>query len=186
LIIDGSGTAGSVGAASDILITFALFYALWRNKRGLENLQTVLDKVAISAIETGVISGILGIAVPIAFVALEGNFTWLAIWLVNGKVFSNSLLASLNLRIVYRENLKAVNRPQSQVPLRSRPRRTFPFLEPDSIAIEMTTNTVREEYEDTQKVMDVRAMHGDSDPHATHYTKAGWHPYAASDKEFTS
>jgi uncharacterized membrane protein YedE/YeeE len=29
-------TAGSVGAASDILITFALFYALWRNKRGLE------------------------------------------------------------------------------------------------------------------------------------------------------
>jgi len=170
-------TAGSIGAASDILISISLFYSLWRTKRGLESLRTVLDKLAISAIETGVISGILGIAAAIAFVTLNGSFAWLGIWLVNGKVFSNSLLASLNLRIVYRESLK-VQRPKSQQPLR-RPKRTFPFLEPDSIAIEMSTTTVRgDDYTDLSSKV-ASAQETPSPYQAAHFKGGvgGYHDY---------
>ncbi|KAJ7727721.1 hypothetical protein B0H16DRAFT_1590012, partial [Mycena metata] len=97
----------SIGVASDVTITSTLVVILVRQRRICGNTKTgtVIDKIIAWTIETGILTTASWIAILTCFVTMKNNFIWVAVFVVNARLFSNSLLASLNSRA----SLRAIN-----------------------------------------------------------------------------
>ncbi|CAA7271867.1 unnamed protein product [Cyclocybe aegerita] len=92
-----------IGAAVDILVAVSLCYYL-REKRDQSGRETrmKIQKVMMWSIETGLVTSVAGITIVICFLEMPTNLSWLAIFMVMARLFSNSLFASLNARIFIR------------------------------------------------------------------------------------
>ncbi|KAJ7462953.1 hypothetical protein FB451DRAFT_1266413 [Mycena latifolia] len=112
----------SVSAANDLAITVALVTILIRQRPYAQKRTVVLvDKLIAWTIETGMLTSACGIALLICFVTMRNNYIFLAFFAVEARMFSNSLLASLNSR----ETLRAMN--EVSLPLSLPPLPTFEF-----------------------------------------------------------
>ncbi|KAF8191408.1 hypothetical protein K438DRAFT_1970409 [Mycena galopus ATCC 62051] len=92
----------SVSAATDIILSTARYYYLRNLKQGYSGTQEVIDAVVVFTINDGCITCAVAIATIICLLRMPGNFVWLGIYFTIGKLFSNSALATLNLRNWYR------------------------------------------------------------------------------------
>ncbi|KAF7344068.1 Glycoside hydrolase [Mycena venus] len=88
-----------IGAVTDIILVLGLCYYLsaWRGD-GFERMNQLVNRLMQWSIETGLITSVGAIALLICFVTMKDNFNWIAISAVLPKLFSNSLLFSLNAR----------------------------------------------------------------------------------------
>ncbi|THU99666.1 hypothetical protein K435DRAFT_837571 [Dendrothele bispora CBS 962.96] len=83
-------------ASADILVSVALVWYLWIQRvNAYKQTLKIVDKLILWAVETGVITSMLGIATLIII--------WLAWMSVFPKVFSNTLLANINSRAHLRD-----------------------------------------------------------------------------------
>ncbi|KAK7018316.1 hypothetical protein R3P38DRAFT_3200682 [Favolaschia claudopus] len=97
----------AASAANDILISgtcVALLYS--RRHQGQGSTVAMVDKLIAWTIETGVVTSIASIILLIFFVKLPTTFAWLALFVVIPRLFSNSILASLNSRATLRSGLQ--------------------------------------------------------------------------------
>ncbi|KAJ7717881.1 hypothetical protein B0H16DRAFT_1610182 [Mycena metata] len=96
-------TVWAIGAANDIGITASLVYLLYTQRNEIHS-KTVplIDKLIVWAIETGMMTSACALFTLIFFATRRQNFVWLAIYIITARVFSNSLLASLNGRSTLR------------------------------------------------------------------------------------
>ncbi|KAJ6474502.1 hypothetical protein C8R47DRAFT_710783 [Mycena vitilis] len=69
----------------------------------------LIHRLIVWTIQTGLITSLTSVAVVIAFQIMKRNFIWLALYTFLAKLYSNSLLVSLNSRPEHR----AIVRPQS-------------------------------------------------------------------------
>ncbi|KAJ7635902.1 hypothetical protein B0H17DRAFT_1107338 [Mycena rosella] len=112
----------SVSAANDLVITVALVTILIRQRTYAQKRTVVLvDKLIAWTIETGMLTSACGILMLICFVTMRNNYIFLAFFAVEARMFSNSLLASLNSR----EMLRAMNEVSAPISLPPLP--TFEF-----------------------------------------------------------
>ncbi|KAJ7906310.1 hypothetical protein B0H13DRAFT_1716324 [Mycena leptocephala] len=89
----------SVASANDVIITATLVYRLRQQRPAAEKRTLALvDKLIAWTMETGVITSAAGLASLGCFVTMPGNYIWIAFFVVNARLYSNSLLASLNSR----------------------------------------------------------------------------------------
>ncbi|KAF9036370.1 hypothetical protein BJ165DRAFT_1508163 [Panaeolus papilionaceus] len=97
-----------VSAALDISISAGLCYYL-RAKRNTSHMKTAktIDQIITWTIQTGLANSITGLVELICFVLMPNNFIWLAIFMFLARMYSNSLLASLNARTILRSTLYA-------------------------------------------------------------------------------
>ncbi|KAJ7773805.1 hypothetical protein B0H16DRAFT_1510035 [Mycena metata] len=103
----------SIGAGSDLMITAILVtILLWHRADGHRRTTTLLDKIIAWTIETTMLTSGSWIAMLACLVTMKDNFIWLAIFAVTARVFSNSLLASLNSRMT----LRAMNELEISLP----------------------------------------------------------------------
>jgi len=88
-----------IGAVTDILLVIGLCYYLksWRGD-GLDRMNRLVNRLMQWSIESGLITSIGAIFLLICFVTMQGNFNWIGVSAVLPKLFSNSLLFSLNAR----------------------------------------------------------------------------------------
>ncbi|KAF8592161.1 hypothetical protein K439DRAFT_389229 [Ramaria rubella] len=84
------------GAVNDILIASILCYYLWHERTVMS--QRLVDQLIAYAINTGLLTSILAFIDIGCFIAMPGNYIHLAFNFVLGRVYTNSLLASLNMR----------------------------------------------------------------------------------------
>jgi len=93
-----------VSAMNDLIIAATLVYWLFRQRNSLKVMRTValVDKIIIWTIETGVLTGATTSLTLVLFVINQRNFAWLAPSVLTARLFSNSLLASLNSRTTLR------------------------------------------------------------------------------------
>ncbi|THU85296.1 hypothetical protein K435DRAFT_970778 [Dendrothele bispora CBS 962.96] len=97
-------TALVLRSAADILISGALVWFLIGERSGAyKKTVQVVDKLIQWAIETGIITSMLGIIILITYHTNRQNFAWLALFMVLPKVFSNTLLANMNSRAHLRD-----------------------------------------------------------------------------------
>ncbi|KAJ3781210.1 hypothetical protein GGU10DRAFT_367470 [Lentinula aff. detonsa] len=83
----------------DIVNAGALCYYLWRPRREVPRHTTaVVDKLIVWTIETGSLTAVAAIVMLITSLAMPDTFVWIGITLFYAKLYSNSLLASLNGR----------------------------------------------------------------------------------------
>ncbi|KAF8879702.1 hypothetical protein BD779DRAFT_1122766 [Infundibulicybe gibba] len=95
----------SIGAAADLIIAASLCYYLNRLMSPVTMRRTaqIVDRLISWTIQTGLVTSMASVAAVICFQVMKHNWgIWMAIYTVLAKLYSNSLLLSLNLRMVNR------------------------------------------------------------------------------------
>ncbi|KAJ7683932.1 hypothetical protein B0H14DRAFT_912656 [Mycena olivaceomarginata] len=94
----------SVSAANDLTITVTLVFLLYRERDNVhKRTAAMVDKLILWTLETGFLTSVGAIVELACFIAMDKNFIWLAFYVVSPRLYSNSLLASLNSRVTLRE-----------------------------------------------------------------------------------
>ncbi|KAF8209998.1 hypothetical protein K438DRAFT_1929758 [Mycena galopus ATCC 62051] len=89
-----------VGAILDVLIAVSLCFYIQKlyTPYNLPRGEELIRRLIAWTIETGLITSLGSVAVVIAFQTMKFNFIWLALYTLLAKLYSNSLLVSLNAR----------------------------------------------------------------------------------------
>ncbi|KAJ7590096.1 hypothetical protein C8J56DRAFT_1048264 [Mycena floridula] len=96
-----------VGTVIDIANTLGLCYALWgeRNESNVAASRHMLDRIMIWSIETGFLTSLTGVVMIICMLTMLGTLIWMFFLMFLAKMYSNTLLASLNGRISLRTQM---------------------------------------------------------------------------------
>jgi len=97
------------GAVLDVLITASLCYYIRQlyTPYNLPKSEELIHRLITFTIQTGLITSVMSVAVVIAFQTMKHNFVWLALYTFLAKLYSNSLLVSLNVRPHNRASVRA-------------------------------------------------------------------------------
>ncbi|KAF9478889.1 hypothetical protein BDN70DRAFT_719999 [Pholiota conissans] len=90
------GLALSSGA--DVLITVLLFVLLRQTKAGSLTLGHIIDACILYTFETGSLTSVATVVSMICWITLDNSLIFLGLHFIIGKLYANSLLASLNTR----------------------------------------------------------------------------------------
>ncbi|KAJ3820294.1 hypothetical protein EV361DRAFT_365574 [Lentinula raphanica] len=99
-----------VSAVTDVIISVARYYYLRNLKQGYLPTQEVVDTVVVFTINDGFLTCAVVIASIGFWLGMPHNFVYLGIYFTISKFYSNSVLATLNLRNWYRHQY-TWNRP---------------------------------------------------------------------------
>ncbi|KAJ7631638.1 hypothetical protein DFH06DRAFT_1438792 [Mycena polygramma] len=88
----------SVSSAVDVLITGLLVYLFQKNRTGSGRFNHVLDKLILYGLETGSLTCLGTIIAMLLWVIPPNNLIFLGVHVVIGKLYSTSLLVTLNTR----------------------------------------------------------------------------------------
>ncbi|KAJ7112535.1 hypothetical protein C8R44DRAFT_882302 [Mycena epipterygia] len=88
-----------VGAAVDVILAVSLCYYLsfWR-KGGFERMSKLVHQLMTWTIETGALTTAGALCLLLTFLTMKDNYIYLGFFVMMAKLFSNSLLFSLNAR----------------------------------------------------------------------------------------
>ncbi|KAF7289307.1 hypothetical protein MIND_01392500 [Mycena indigotica] len=93
-----------LSVVTDLSISAALVILLAGNRRrGTATTSAIIDQVITWTIETGVATSLCSVLILIFYETMQKSFIWLAVFIIKSRLFSNSLLASLNSRAALRE-----------------------------------------------------------------------------------
>lgn len=91
-------TSLAISTVVDVLIAGSLCICLWNQREGtFRRTKRLIDKLMVWSIQTGLLTSIGTATMLILFTAVD-NFAWLAVFCIISRLFSNSLMASLNAR----------------------------------------------------------------------------------------
>ncbi|KAI0072382.1 hypothetical protein K474DRAFT_1711633 [Panus rudis PR-1116 ss-1] len=87
-----------LAALVDALIAGILIFQLHRSKTGFSSTDGVIRSLMAYLVNTGAITGVVSLAIVLSFVCLEENLLFAGLATVTAKLYSNSLLGTLNTR----------------------------------------------------------------------------------------
>ncbi|KAF8972054.1 hypothetical protein BDZ97DRAFT_1782964 [Flammula alnicola] len=89
----------AVGGATDVLIAIFMAYYLRKlaSPWNLKSTTYFLNRLILWSLQTGMITSMTSVAVIICFQTIS-NMVWFSLYIILAKVYSNSLLVSLNAR----------------------------------------------------------------------------------------
>lgn len=107
-------SALNIGVVLDVLITLSLcfYFRQMYTPYNLPRSEELIARLIAWTIQTGLITSLTSIAVVITFQTMKHNFIWLALYTLLAKLYSNSLIVSLNSRPINRQ----IVRGQSPAP----------------------------------------------------------------------
>ncbi|KAI0761936.1 hypothetical protein BD413DRAFT_700017 [Trametes elegans] len=115
------GMQAAVALTGDILITGGLCYYFNHSRSGWASTNMLIDKLMVYAIQRGALTTIFQGVCLVTLVALPSRHIYVVFSMVVGKLYVNSLLASLNVRAsLHRESL-AQNKETSTVNFATQP-----------------------------------------------------------------
>jgi hypothetical protein len=88
----------ALGAAGDVLIAVALCILLHRSRTGFQRSDTMINKLIVFAVNTGVLTSLCAIASLISITVAGDTFLYIAFFFCLGRLYTNCLLANLNAR----------------------------------------------------------------------------------------
>ncbi|KAJ6488521.1 hypothetical protein C8R47DRAFT_482450 [Mycena vitilis] len=89
-------------AGTDLIVSAARYYYLRNLKQGYTGTQEVVDAVVVFTINDGLLTCAVALAVIICLHAIPNSFVWVGVYFGLAKLYSNSVLATLNLRNWFR------------------------------------------------------------------------------------
>ncbi|KAJ6627461.1 hypothetical protein B0H10DRAFT_1994682 [Mycena sp. CBHHK59/15] len=93
-----SGLVQGLAALNDIVITGTLSYYLHTRRSKLPSSEKLIDTLIVYAVSRGVLTAIVQILFLVLNVALTHRTLWLPFHMAVGKLYVNSVLATLNVR----------------------------------------------------------------------------------------
>ncbi|RDB15222.1 hypothetical protein Hypma_004729 [Hypsizygus marmoreus] len=106
------------GAAVDVLLTIALCYDLHVHQRAtMYRTAHIIDRLKTWCVATGMVTSIVAAMMAVCFCIMDNNI-WVGIYFVLPRLFSNSLLASLNHRrsLRHMDPMRISNPAQQPIP----------------------------------------------------------------------
>ena len=97
-----SVTVNILAAAGDVSITAILCWFLHKSRSSFQRSNIMIDKLIIFAVNTGFLTSLCAVASMISFLAAGGTFIYIAFFFCIGRLYTNSILATLNVRQVIR------------------------------------------------------------------------------------
>ncbi|KAJ7189392.1 hypothetical protein GGX14DRAFT_547110 [Mycena pura] len=95
--------SSSIGPAVDMIVAASLVYYLWHRKiTQFQQTNRIVDTIMLWTLETTLLTTASGIMQLILFLTRRHDFSWQMFYLIQAKLFSNSMLASLNGRKRFR------------------------------------------------------------------------------------
>ncbi|KAJ6629217.1 hypothetical protein B0H10DRAFT_31047 [Mycena sp. CBHHK59/15] len=98
-----SGLVQGLAALNDVVITTSLCYYLHHSRSGLPSTDKFVDALILYAVSRGVLTAITQILFLVTNVALPGATYWQPFHQAVGKLYVNSVLATLNVRSTFKE-----------------------------------------------------------------------------------
>ncbi|KAK2467378.1 hypothetical protein APHAL10511_000613 [Amanita phalloides] len=95
---DLSLTVNILAASGDVLIAGALCTLLHKSRTGFRRSDTMINKLIIFSVNTGCITSLCAIASLISITVAGNTFFYIAFFFCIGRLYANSLLATLNAR----------------------------------------------------------------------------------------
>ncbi|KIK62648.1 hypothetical protein GYMLUDRAFT_42096 [Collybiopsis luxurians FD-317 M1] len=95
-------TVNALAAASDVLIAGTLTLLLQGSKTGFARSDTMLNKLTLFAVNTGALTSLCAVASLISILAAPDTFIYISFFFCMGRLYTNSLLATLNARKMIR------------------------------------------------------------------------------------
>ncbi|KAK0184248.1 hypothetical protein F5146DRAFT_1171415 [Armillaria mellea] len=96
-------TVNVVGAVSDVLIAASLFYFLHRSRTGFKKSDTMISKLILFSISMGLMTSICAVASLISILIWGKTLIYIAFYFSLGRLYSNTVPATLNARKSIRE-----------------------------------------------------------------------------------
>ncbi|KDR74783.1 hypothetical protein GALMADRAFT_249674 [Galerina marginata CBS 339.88] len=99
-----SGLVLALCSVVDLFLALSLCYYLDAQKvNGFRSTSLAIDKITTWTLQTGILTSFIGSLALVCFFVMPNNFIWLGIFMSLARVFSNTLLATLNGRTALRE-----------------------------------------------------------------------------------
>ncbi|KAL0954095.1 hypothetical protein HGRIS_005241 [Hohenbuehelia grisea] len=95
-------SVNALAAAGDLFIAVTLCALLHRSRTGFSRSNTMINKLIMFAVNTGFLTSLCAIASLISIVVAGNTFLYIAFFFCLGRLYSNSLLATLNARRMIR------------------------------------------------------------------------------------
>ncbi|VDC07106.1 unnamed protein product [Peniophora sp. CBMAI 1063] len=92
----------ALGAVADVVAASILSYYLHTMRTGYKRTEGLINKLIMFSVNTGAITSAFSVSVVILYQTMPHNFIFLSIWFFVSKLYSNSLLATLNSRAGHR------------------------------------------------------------------------------------
>lgn len=99
-----SMSVNAVAAAGDVLITVFLCSFLQRSRTGFHQSDNLINRLMLFSINTGLLTSICAVMSLISIVAWPDTFIFVAFYFCLGRLYCNSLLATLNVRKTIRHD----------------------------------------------------------------------------------
>jgi len=93
-----SMTVNLLGVVADVFIASALFYFLRRSRTGFKKSDTMISRLIMFTVSTGFLTSICAIASLVSIVVWGQTLIYVAFYFSLGRLYSNSVLATLNAR----------------------------------------------------------------------------------------
>ncbi|KAF8798622.1 hypothetical protein BYT27DRAFT_6897122 [Phlegmacium glaucopus] len=91
-----------LAAAIDLIIAATLCTLLHLSRTGFRQSNTIINKLIIFSVNTGLITSLCALASMISILVAGNTFIYVAFFVCLGRLYTNSLLSTLNLREVMR------------------------------------------------------------------------------------
>ncbi|KAJ2914321.1 hypothetical protein MD484_g6095, partial [Candolleomyces efflorescens] len=95
-------TVNALAAAGDVLIAATLCTILHRSRTGFHRSDTMINKLILFSVNTGFLTSLCAVGSLISIVVAGHTFLYIAFFFCIGRLYTNSLLATLNARKMIR------------------------------------------------------------------------------------
>ncbi|KAK0199247.1 hypothetical protein DFS33DRAFT_376261 [Desarmillaria ectypa] len=102
-------SVNALAAAGDVLIACTLCLLLHRSRTGFEKSDTMINKLIVFAVNTGLLTSLCAVASLISILTAPNTFIYITFFFCMGRLYSNSLLATLNARKGIRTAAEGIN-----------------------------------------------------------------------------
>jgi len=85
-------------AASDATIAIVLSFLLHTSRSGFRKTDTIINRLIMFTVNTGVLTGVCAVLTLITNIAFPNTFIYMIFYILVARVYTNSLLATLNSR----------------------------------------------------------------------------------------
>ncbi|TDL15191.1 hypothetical protein BD410DRAFT_902696 [Rickenella mellea] len=97
-IVNLSRAINALGAAGDVAIAGALITLLNSQRTGFRSSETIINRLILFTMNTGLLTSICAIMSLITITVLPTTFVYISFYVTVSRLYTNSLLATLNVR----------------------------------------------------------------------------------------
>ncbi|KII84161.1 hypothetical protein PLICRDRAFT_179836 [Plicaturopsis crispa FD-325 SS-3] len=88
----------AITAAADVIIAASLVFLLTKSRTGFKRSDTIITRLVVFTVNTGLLTSVCAISSLIAIVASPDTLIYATFYFCIGRLYANSLLATLNAR----------------------------------------------------------------------------------------